>query len=88
MASKHDPMFILQMSVRMYDDGAYSATGDGVKGLNLEADTFRELVSELRRIAPELLEFNHKMTSDEVSRTVVRLVVDVPLGGTNHEKIT
>lgn len=60
-----------EATLYVYRDGTCVVTGDTIRGLVIEADTFDQMHSELCRLVPLLLRSNHGLSDEEIPRSVL-----------------
>ncbi len=57
----------------VYDDGTLVVRDSSIRGLVLETTSLAKMRSELERVVPQLLVFNHKLKEGDTARVVIRL---------------
>ena len=55
------------------DDGVWAATSEDIKGLTVEADTFRDFVDALIEVSTELLAHNHGLNEAEIGEAIIHV---------------
>ena len=60
-------------TVLVYEDGTLAITDSDIKGLIIEVDTFPKLFFELSKVVPHLLELNHGLNDEKISKSELRL---------------
>lgn len=64
-----------EATLYVYRDGTCVVTGDTIRGLVIEADTFDQMHSELCRLVPLLLRSNHGLTDEDISRSILGMTM-------------
>ena len=58
-----------------FEDGTLALLNSDITGLVLETSSFKEMQSELYRLAPRLLRSNHGLVEDEIAQAYLRIEV-------------